>query len=47
MYITTQGPLEETVADFWRLVWEKKCQFVVMVTQLEENGRVWLLLRMT
>lgn len=39
MYITTQGPLKETVGDFWRLVWDHKCHFIVMVTQLEENGK--------
>jgi protein tyrosine phosphatase len=39
MYITTQGPLKETVGDFWRLVWDYKCQIVVMVTQLKENGK--------
>jgi protein tyrosine phosphatase len=38
MYIATQGPLQGTVADFWRLVWEKKILFVVMLTKLEENG---------
>jgi protein tyrosine phosphatase len=38
-YITTQGPLENTVSDFWRMVWEKQCGAIVMLTSVEENGR--------
>ncbi|XP_078575223.1 receptor-type tyrosine-protein phosphatase alpha-like [Branchiostoma floridae x Branchiostoma japonicum] len=38
-FIATQGPLSNTVADFWRMVWHWKSYSVVMLTELEENGR--------
>jgi len=39
-YIATQGPLSNTVADFWQMVWEVGSTLVVMVTGLVERGRV-------
>jgi netrin-G3 ligand len=35
-----QGPLPETLADFWRLVWEQRSATIVMLTRLEERARV-------
>ena len=39
-YIATQGPLQWTVADFWRMVWEQRASTIIMVTGLEERGMV-------
>ena len=39
-YIVTQGPLENTVEDFWRMMWEYQCGCIVMLCQLEEDGQV-------
>eukprot|EP00062_Callorhinchus_milii_P003236 gi/632940327/ref/XP_007885258.1/ PREDICTED: receptor-type tyrosine-protein phosphatase F isoform X7 [Callorhinchus milii] len=39
-YIATQGPLPETLSDFWRMVWEQRTATLVMMTRLEEKSRV-------
>ena len=39
-YIATQGPLPETFADFWRMVWEQRSSTIVMLTRLEERSRI-------
>ncbi|XP_052320199.1 receptor-type tyrosine-protein phosphatase C isoform X3 [Oncorhynchus keta] len=38
-YIAAQGPKEETVGDFWRMVWEQQSSIIVMVTRCEESSR--------
>ncbi|XP_014773723.1 mucin-5AC [Octopus bimaculoides] len=37
-YIATQAPLECTVADFWRMVWEQQARVIVMLTDMDERG---------
>ncbi|PNI15028.1 PTPRH isoform 5 [Pan troglodytes] len=39
-FIATQGPLPQTVGDFWRLVWEQQSHTLVMLTNCMEAGRV-------
>lgn len=39
-YIATQGPLKNTIHDFWRMVWEQRCQLIVMMTKCEEKNKV-------
>ena len=38
--IVTQGPKQNTVLDFWKLVVEKQCRHVIMLTNCQEQGRV-------
>ncbi|XP_059399381.1 receptor-type tyrosine-protein phosphatase C [Carassius carassius] len=39
-YIAAQGPKDETVVDFWRMVWEQKSSIIVMVTRCEEGNKI-------
>ncbi|KAL3101315.1 hypothetical protein niasHT_028071 [Heterodera trifolii] len=39
-YISTQGCLEETVTDFWQMIWQEETRLIVMVTKEIERGRV-------
>ena len=39
-FIATQGPIENTVGDFWWMVWEKHIPMIIMLTNLEEKGKV-------
>ena len=38
MYIATQGPLSNTVNDFWKMIMEQECKTIVMLCELMEEG---------
>lgn len=36
-FIAAQGPMANTVSDFWAMVWQERCAAVVMMTSLRER----------
>ena len=38
-YIATQGCLQGTVTDFWRMVWQENSRIIVMTTKEVERGK--------
>lgn len=39
-YISSQGPLPNTLDCFWQMVWENKSDIIAMMTQEVERGRI-------
>uniref|UniRef100_A0A8D8FF87 Tyrosine-protein phosphatase non-receptor type 9 n=1 Tax=Culex pipiens TaxID=7175 RepID=A0A8D8FF87_CULPI len=37
-YIACQAPMENTINDFWRMIWEQNSKVIIMATDLSENG---------
>ncbi|XP_077191196.1 tyrosine-protein phosphatase non-receptor type 7 isoform X2 [Paroedura picta] len=36
-YVATQGPMLNTIKDFWTMVWQEKAPVIVMLTKLKEE----------
>ena len=39
-YIIAQAPMEGTCRDFWKMLYDRKCGVVIMLSQLEEHDKV-------
>jgi len=39
-YISAQAPLPQTFSDFWSMLWEQQIYVVVMLTNLNEGGKI-------
>ena len=39
-YIIAQNPLKSTVRNFWKVIYDRKCAVVVMLSRLKEKGEV-------
>ncbi|XP_034937017.1 tyrosine-protein phosphatase 69D isoform X2 [Chelonus insularis] len=38
-FICAQGPMDNTVCDYWRMIWEQHLELVLMLTNLEEYSK--------
>lgn len=39
-YIASQGPNVTSIADFWRMVWQKEVETIIMATNLVDKGKI-------
>lgn len=38
-FICAQGPMDNTVCDYWRMIWEQRLELILMLTNLEEYSK--------
>jgi protein tyrosine phosphatase len=38
-YIATQGPMSNTLNDFWYMIWNERVRSVIMITRLKEKNK--------
>lgn len=43
MMIAAQGPLKETIGDFWQMIFQRKVKVIVMLTELMSGDQVCVL----
>ena len=39
-FIIAQGPMESTCRDFWKMIHDRQCGAIVMLSRLSEDGKV-------
>ncbi|KAH3790263.1 hypothetical protein DPMN_168460, partial [Dreissena polymorpha] len=39
-YLATQGCLQNTIVDMWRMIWQENCRVIVMTTKEVERGKI-------
>lgn len=39
-YIIAQAPMEGTCRDFWKMVYDRKCGVIIMLSELMEQDKV-------
>ena len=39
-FIIAQGPMESTCRDFWKMIHDRRCGGIVMLSRLREEGKV-------
>lgn len=39
-YIASQGPMDETIPDFFQMIWDYNAPIIVMLAKEVESGRV-------